>query len=1113
GRGAEGPRGRGAERDDCAHLPRVRTVSVPQSDRPRRGRSLAGLRAGRNAASLLVLLSLGLLAGLSAAPAQAQTAQNVRPDWALKPSDINIGDSFRLLFMGSSTRSATSSDIGIYNTYAQNHADAGHTAIRGFSGEFRVVACTSAVSARTNTGMAATGGEKIYWLGGSGNDHKVADNYGDFWDGSWDSRAVRDQSGNAVSSGAAWVGCNANGTSDPSHPLGVGTVRRGGTISGTDHLLRSNAVGAASGVRNLFAISPVLTVMAEAPGAPDEVTIDGVTDTTVLLSWLSPLDNGGLTVTSYSVRHREKGTSSWTQASTTDETRTVSGLTTGVTYQFQVRAVNNSGSGGAANPGTWSPVLEATTGAVPDAPAPPTFSDVSPRGFTANWVEPDDNGPAIDNYEYQVMVLVPGQPDFQFALTQTTATTAAVAYHNLSATNTHNLEVRVRAHNDAGWGDFSPTAPVVIPVVQKPAAPAAPTVTRTAGSVSTSLDVSWTAPADDGGQDIDDYDLNWRTAAVDGGEPGPTQNPGLGNVTSRTIANLAPGTDYEFRVRAENDAAGNGAWSAWATGTTAPARPAAPTVTAAGETVLEVTWDAVTGADRYDLRWRAGTSGGWTNPSGKTANETHTITGLTLNTVYEVQIRAEKSRPGDNAQSPWSPAGTGSTFAVPRPLIIGIELVELPASGRYETSDRIKVNVRFDRAIGPATSSSTPNRATMTPNLRMTVGETERTITDCFRISNNNARDILRCRYTVQEDDRDDNGVSFPADALELPGSVALHALNHSAVAAVLTFGAVPDIAGSRVNSGVVFTSADSFTVKENHRGAFDVRAEHIDGHRITGYALSGPDAGRFHNAFGRLSFKAAPDFENPRDTDRDNVYDVTVTATSGTGANKEEASQDITVTVTNVDKPGQVARAPTFTRMNGTMLRIEWPARPKADGGRLDHALRGALHAAGHGRAPHVGPLFGEVDRGAGAPPGREPVRAVAHPASARHRAHRMGAGGEQRGRGSVVGAGEGAHGGDAAGAGRAVDGGCGRDEPAGFVESAQGPGFAGAALRGAVGPGRAGRLHRKNHGGAERGDAADRGDAGEPRARHPLQGTGAGGERQRLGAVFIHGNGLDRG
>ena len=62
---------------------------------------------------------------------------------------------------------------------------------------------------------------------------------------------------------------------------------------------------------------------------------------------------------------------------------------------------------------------------------------------------------------------------------------------------------------------------------------------------------------------------------------------------------------------------------------------------------------------------------------------------------------------------------------------------------------------------------------------------------------------------------------------------------------------------------------------------------------------LSGTDAGDFSiSSGGVLSFRTAPDFENPADANRDNVYNVTVVASNGGGTS---ASLAVTVTVTDV--------------------------------------------------------------------------------------------------------------------------------------------------------------------------------------------------------------------
>ena len=109
----------------------------------------------------------------------------VSNNWSLTPSELGARDQFRLLFLSSTTRNATSSDIEDYNTFIQNRAAAGHTDIQAYSNGFKVVGCTEDDDARDNTGTTFTSSDKgvpIYWVNGN----KVADQYQDFYDGSWD---------------------------------------------------------------------------------------------------------------------------------------------------------------------------------------------------------------------------------------------------------------------------------------------------------------------------------------------------------------------------------------------------------------------------------------------------------------------------------------------------------------------------------------------------------------------------------------------------------------------------------------------------------------------------------------------------------------------------------------------------------------------------------------------------------------------------------------------------------------------------------------------------------------------------------------------------------------
>ncbi len=208
--------------------------------------------------------------------AQAQVAcsgdgpYEVPHDWALKPSGLSAGDNFRLLFVTSARRDGTATGIATYNTFVQNRAKAGHSAITDSCGDqFKLLGSTSAVDARDNTSTTGAG-QAIYWLNGA----KVADNYSDFYDGSWDSYVGKTETGANISTfRAIATGTNQNGTKHSSEYLGSTNRVRTFQLSGGGNPFGGNG-NPRAGTYSFYALSPIFTVGA----APVTVSISAPTD-------------------------------------------------------------------------------------------------------------------------------------------------------------------------------------------------------------------------------------------------------------------------------------------------------------------------------------------------------------------------------------------------------------------------------------------------------------------------------------------------------------------------------------------------------------------------------------------------------------------------------------------------------------------------------------------------------------------------------------------------------------------------------------------------------------------------------------------------------------------
>ena len=186
--------------------------------------------------------------------------------WGLIPSGLGPGDEFRLLFVSSTYRNAVPTNIGTYNTWIQNLAANGHADIQRYSSTFRVVGSTRPVDARDNTETTGTG-VPIYWLNGD----QVADNYADFYDGSWAQEAsMRTESGSTVAAvlvTGVWTGSAHDGTEGTgggfSNALGSNrgvTVGRPNGSNFGDGPLSSTTSSNRNGEAELYGLSSVFRV-------------------------------------------------------------------------------------------------------------------------------------------------------------------------------------------------------------------------------------------------------------------------------------------------------------------------------------------------------------------------------------------------------------------------------------------------------------------------------------------------------------------------------------------------------------------------------------------------------------------------------------------------------------------------------------------------------------------------------------------------------------------------------------------------------------------------------------------------------------------------------------
>ena len=312
----------------------------------------------------------------------------------------------------------------------------------------------------------------------------------------------------------------------------------------------------------------VTDVGGEAPGAPATPTVSTASVTSLNVSWAAP-SNAGPAITDYDYRYRVKTPQgSWTEVTTTPITAlgaTIAGLAENREYEVQVRATNAEGTGGWSDP----PGRGATDGnAAPSFTSPATFNAAENQLAVGTVAAADgDAGDSVTGYAIES-----GADASRFTIVEATGELTFTSAPNFEAATDADADndyvVVVRATSGTGGREKTADQTITVTVTdvggEATGAPATPSVSATSGS-ATSLEVSWTAPANAGRPAITSYDLQYRIGDSGGFTTGPQDVTGL----RTTIEGLTANTGYEVQVRATN-AEGDSGWSASGAGSTSP---------------------------------------------------------------------------------------------------------------------------------------------------------------------------------------------------------------------------------------------------------------------------------------------------------------------------------------------------------------------------------------------------------------------------------------------------------------------------------------------------------------------------------------------------------------
>lgn len=331
----------------------------------------------------------------------------------------------------------------------------------------------------------------------------------------------------------------------------------------------------------------------------------------------------------------------------TDTFRTVDGLSSGVTYQFRVRATNGSGTSGN------SQVLNVIT--IPSAPTTKPATEMTETSFVANW------NPVVgaDVYHLDVSVddfntLLPGFDDLE--VTETSATVSELQPGTM-------YKFRVRAGNASGVSSNSD-------IRNGLTIPSAPEVGEAQSITSASFVATWYPTTSATAYRVDVSADNFSTLLSG-------YNDLLVTDTSVEVTGLTAGHAYAYRVRAVNGS-GTSANAQPVVATLVPAAPILEEATNMSQTSFVANWEVSTGASKYLIDVSVdGFESFVPGYEGREVSELScTVTGLTPGTTYQYRVAASNasglsspSSPKDVLTRPATP--TVNAVPVNNPAIIG----------------------------------------------------------------------------------------------------------------------------------------------------------------------------------------------------------------------------------------------------------------------------------------------------------------------------------------------------------------------------------------------------------------------------------------------------------
>lgn len=395
------------------------------------------------------------------------------------------------------------------------------------------------------------------------------------------------------------------------------TIDLTGLLSGTSYQFRAKSICEADGsLSSEFSA----TLAFDTPGTvscavPSGFSVTALDQSTADIDWEDA--EGAM---EYQFRYRIQGTTLWISQNVTSSNISLSGLESGMPYQFQAKTICAE-DGTVAS--TFSSSLTFTTLGLPTCEIPEAFlvSNITENSADLTWEVADGA------QGYEVRYRVTGTTIW----TTETTTTNNISLTGLVTGMPYQYRVKTLCSEDGSLeSQFADTQ--TFTVAGQPACdvPSGFTVSNISSDGAT-LDWSDATGAVS-------YEYRYRVKGTS------SWLTGSSTIASIEFTGLFMGTEYQYQVRSVCDGSGilKSQYSATQSFVTGGdifcSEPTNITITGIGDEVATVNWDAIPSAVRYEVRYRVKGTSIWIKEFPAT-NQLNLI-GLATGTIYQVRIKS-----------------------------------------------------------------------------------------------------------------------------------------------------------------------------------------------------------------------------------------------------------------------------------------------------------------------------------------------------------------------------------------------------------------------------------------------------------------------------------------